>query len=264
MRLRHLHLPFLTPYTHASHLQAILVRHHLDHKALPRPLRLSTPAPPPTILTFQTHPTYTCGRREISTITPEQIAYLRADGTAEFHPALRGGQTTYHGPGQLTGYVILALDTHGLKPAKFVRFLEDSVIETCREYGITGFTTENPGVWTSEEDKIASVGVHLRRNVASHGVGLNVTTDLKWFDRIVACGLVGKRATSLEKEGMEGANVDDVAKVLAQCMAERLKCVDGVKKIKEEEVLALQNEGGEGMHKVEHTVDLAALSRQTW
>ncbi|MCJ1431578.1 hypothetical protein MMC27_000932 [Xylographa pallens] len=249
MRLRHLHLSSLTPYAHASHLQALLVRHHLDHKALCLPLRLSAPPPPPTLLTFQTHPTYTCGRREISTITPEQITYLRAGGTAEFHPALRGGQTTYHGPGQLTGYVILALDAHGLKPATFVHFLESSVIETCKRYGITGFTTENPGVWTSEEDKIASVGVHLRRNVASHGVGLNVTTDLKWFDRIVACGLVGKRATSLEKEGVVGISVDDVAEVLAQCMAEGLKNVDAVENILEKEVSSLQNETGEGAHR---------------
>ncbi|MCJ1381465.1 hypothetical protein MMC17_004576 [Xylographa soralifera] len=253
MRLRHLHLPSLTPYTHASHLQALLVRRHLDHKALPLPLRLSAPTSPPTLLTFQTHPTYTCGRREIPTITPEQITYLRAGGTAEFHPALRGGQTTYHGPGQLTGYVILTLDAHGLKPATFVRFLERSVIETCKKYGVQGFTTENSGVWTSEEDKIASVGVHLRRNVASHGVGLNVTTDLKWFDRIVACGLVGKRATSLEKEGVAGVSVEDVAKVLAQCMAEGLKNVDDVEKIIEEEVLALQDETREGARKAEHT-----------
>ena len=121
------------------------------------------------------------------------------------------------------------------------------MIETCKSYGIKGFTTENPGVWTSEEDKIASVGVHLRRNVASHGVGLNVTTDLKWFDRIVACGLVGKRATSLQKQGVTRVSVEDVAEVLARRMAEGLENVDAVKTIIEEEVLVVQNEirGGE-------------------
>ncbi|MCJ1287341.1 hypothetical protein MMC26_006690 [Xylographa opegraphella] len=246
MHLRHLHLSSITPYSHASHLQAILVRRHLDHKALTLPLRPSAPVPPPTLLTFQAHPTYTCGRREIPTITQEQITYLRAGGTAEFHPALRGGQTTYHGPGQLTGYVILSLEAHGLKPATFVRFLETSVIDTCKRYGVTGFTTENPGVWTSQEDKIASVGIHLRRNVASHGVGLNVTMDLKWFDRIVACGLVGKRATSLQKEGVAGVSVEDVAEVLAQCMAEGLENVEAVENIIEEEVLSWHNEAREG------------------
>ncbi|MCJ1410534.1 hypothetical protein MMC19_004620 [Ptychographa xylographoides] len=239
MQIRHLHLPKLTSYTHASHLQALLVRQHLDYKALPRLLRLSIPPLPPTLLTFQTHPTYTCGRREISTVTPEQIDYLRANNTAEFHPALRGGQTTFHGPGQLTAYVILTLDAHKLKPATFVRFLEDSAIATCLSYGIRGFTTENPGVWVSEDDKIASVGVHLRRGVASHGIGLNVSTGLGWFDRIVACGLVGKRATSLSKEGASGAQLVDVARTLGRCMTERLEGVEGVVDITEEDVLSL-------------------------
>lgn len=80
--------------------------------------------------------------------------------------------------------------------------LEKSVIATAARYGVEAFTTENTGVWTSEEDKLAAVGVHMRRNVTSHGVGLNVSTDLGWFGRIVACGLEGKRATSLEKEGV--------------------------------------------------------------
>ncbi|MCJ1474546.1 hypothetical protein MMC13_003204 [Lambiella insularis] len=242
MHLQHLHLPSLTSYARASDLQALLVRHHLNQKALPRTLRLPKPAPPPTLLTFQTHPTYTCGRREISTISPEQIAYLRANGAAEFHPALRGGQITFHGPGQLTGYVILSLDAHGLRPATFVRFLELSVIDACQNYGLKGFTTENPGVWVSEEDKIASVGVHLRRGVASHGVALNVSTDLGWFDRIVACGLFGKKATSLEREGVSGVEVVDVAAALAACMVERLDGVSGVEKIEEKDVLALPAE----------------------
>lgn len=63
--------------------------------------------------------------------------------------------------------------------------------------------TENPGVWTTSDDKIAALGVHLRRNVTSHGVGLNVSTDLEWFERIVACGLEGKRTTSLLQEGVK-------------------------------------------------------------
>ena len=113
------------------------------------------------------------------------------------------------------------------------------MIAACARYGVAGFTTENPGVWTSEVEKIASVGLHLRRNIASHGVGLNVNTDLKWFERIVACGLVGKRATSLEREGVLEVSVEDVAEVLARCMAEGLENVDAVKEITEEEVLSL-------------------------
>ena len=100
--------------------------------------------------------------------------------------------------------------------------------------------TENPGVWVTQEDKIASVGVHLRRNVTSHGIGLNVATDTKWFDRIVACGLPGKRTTTLRREsGNMAIEVREVAGVLAANMAEGLKGVDGVEEIREEDILRL-------------------------
>lgn len=201
MRLRHLHLPGLTPYLRASAIQDYLVRLHLDHKAS-QPTA-PAPAPGPAILTFQTPPTYTCGRREVGTLSREQKSYLRAHGKAEFHEALRGGQTTFHGPGQLTAYLILSLQEHNLSPRTYVRLLEDSVIDTCRLYWLDARTTENPGVWigpSPDERKLASVGVHLRRHIASHGVGLNITVKLLWFDRIVACGLPEKKATSIEKE----------------------------------------------------------------
>ncbi|KAL9135796.1 MAG: hypothetical protein Q9175_002993 [Cornicularia normoerica] len=201
MRLRHLHLPGLTPYLRASAIQEHLVRLHLDHKA--SQLTPPGPSPGPVLLTFQTPPTYTCGRREVGTLSREQKAHLRADGKAEFHEALRGGQTTFHGPGQLTAYLILSLQEHNLNARTYVRLLEDSVIGTCAGYWLETHTTENPGVWTGsnpDERKLASVGVHLRRYIASHGVGLNVTVKLWWFDRIVACGLPEKKATSIEKE----------------------------------------------------------------
>ena len=204
MRLRHLHLPGLTPYLRASAIQEHLVRLQLDHKAS----RLTAPAPGPVLLTFQTPPTYTCGRREVGTLSREQKAHLKADGKAEFHEALRGGQTTFHGPGQVTAYLILSLQEHNLNARSHVRLLEDSAIDTCAGYWLEAYTTQNPGVWigsSSDERKIASVGVHLRRHIASHGIGLNVTVKLWWFDRIVACGLPEKKATSIEKEykGME-------------------------------------------------------------
>ena len=208
MRLRHLHLPGLTPYLRASAIQENLVRLHLDYKAS-RPS--ATASPGPVLLTFQTLPTYTCGRREIGALSQEQIDHLRAGGKAEFHEALRGGQTTFHGPGQLTAYLILSLQEHNLSARNYIRLLEDSVIGTCAKYWLQAHTTENAGVWigsSGDERKLASVGVHLRRQVASHGVGLNVTVDLWWFDRIVACGLPEKKATSIMKEyqGMEPGN----------------------------------------------------------
>ena len=77
-------------------------------------------------------------------------------------------------------------------------------------------------MWTTPDDKIAAIGVHMRRHITSHGVGLNVNTDLWWFGRIVACGLEGKRTTSFEREGVEGVEVRDVGRIFAGEIGERL------------------------------------------
>jgi lipoate-protein ligase B len=175
-------------------------------------------------------------------VTEEQQRFLRADGRADFVEAMRGGQTTYHGPGQLVAYPIIDLRTHKLSPRCYVAMLEKSLIATCARYGIKAMTTENTGVWTSEDDKIAAIGVHMRRNITSHGVGLNVNTDLFWFDRIVACGLEGKRATSFARQGVEGENVQGVGAGFVEEVAERLEGVDGVERMEEEEVKMLLKE----------------------
>jgi lipoyl(octanoyl) transferase 2 len=98
----------------------------------------------------------------------------------------------------------------GLTVRSYVELLEQATIDTLAEWGISGVRTENPGVWEYRkggdegmERKIAALGVHLRRNVTSYGVGLNIKTDLTWFDRIVACGLIGKGVTSMVQLGRE-------------------------------------------------------------
>jgi lipoate-protein ligase B len=90
------------------------------------------------------------------------------------------------------------LHPRGLTARCYVHLLEETTIRTLKRYGVEGRRTENPGVWVDEDVKIAAVGVHARRNVVSYGVGLNVGTDLRWFERVVACGLVGKETTSIE------------------------------------------------------------------
>lgn len=85
-------------------------------------------------------------------------------------------------------------------------------------------------MWTSPDDKIAAIGVHMRRNVTSHGIGMNVGTDLWWFDRIVACGLEGKRTTSFEREGVTGKSVDEVAERYVSEIVGRLRGVEGVER----------------------------------
>ncbi|KAF2724856.1 lipoyltransferase [Polychaeton citri CBS 116435] len=227
MILRHLHLPGLTPYLQAAKLQDRIVRAFLAHKAAPS----TTSAPCPTIITTQFHPVYTCGRREVGSVSPEQQSYLAQglgpDSPAEFHEALRGGQTTFHGPGQLVAYPVIDLKRHSLSARCYVNTLEGAVIDTCKNYGVASMRTDNPGVWVDDMHKICALGVHLRRNISSHGIGLNVSTPTAWFDRIVACGLEGKKVTSLQQQGVD-ASVVDVGSVFVKCLAERLKGVEAV------------------------------------
>jgi lipoate-protein ligase B len=239
-KLRHIHLRGPLPYATAARLQESLVTRFLASKP-----PATTPPPPPHFITAQFHPVYTCGRREVGNVSAEQQAYLRADNRAEFVEALRGGQTTFHGPGQLVAYPILDLRTHKLTPRNYVCLLEKSVIAVCAQYGIKAMTTENTGVWTSDDDKIAALGVHMRRNITSHGVGLNVDTDLWWFDRIVACGLVGKRATSFKNHGVQvQGGVEEVGHVFASEVAGRLEGVEGVERVEESEVEQLLASAG--------------------
>jgi lipoate-protein ligase B len=229
--LRHIHLPGIIPYHRAASLQEHLVARFLASKP-----PSNAPPPAPHVITAEFAPVYTCGRREVGNVASEQQQYLRADGRADFVEAMRGGQTTFHGPGQLVAYPIIDLRTHKLNPRCYVAMLEKSLIATCSRYGIKAMTTENTGVWTSEDDKIAAIGVHMRRNVTSHGVGLNVNTDLWWFDRIVACGLEGKRATSFAKQGVEGQDVKSVGSRFVEEVAERLEGVERVERVEDEEV----------------------------
>lgn len=243
MKLQHLHLPGLTPYLHAAHLQDRLVRGFLNSKASPlNPSGLKSAKPHPTMITFTPPPTYTCGRREISHLSEEQIAHLRTEGQAEFHEALRGGQTTYHGPGQMVGYPILDLKAHQLTARSYVHLLEDAVIGLCARFGVEGMRTADPGVWTRRSggnEKICALGVHLRRNVTAHGVGFNVGKQVMWwFGRIVACGLEGKGATCLEREGMDVSRYTEarVGEMFVAEMAARLDGVEGIETMKEQDV----------------------------
>jgi lipoate-protein ligase B len=235
--LRHIHLPGPIPYNRAASLQEHLVSRFLASKP-----PSTTPAPAPHIITAEFTPVYTCGRREVGNVSAEQQEYLRADGRAGFVEAMRGGQTTFHGPGQLVAYPIVDLRMHKLSPRCYVGMLEKSLIATCAQYGIKAMTTENTGVWTSEDDKIAAIGVHMRRNITSHGIGLNINTDLWWFDRIVACGLEGKKATSFSKQGVKGQDVASVAIKFAEEVAHRLVGVEGVERVDHDEVERLTKE----------------------
>lgn len=138
---------------------------------------------------------------------------LLASKGVEVHEINRGGDVTYHGPGQLVGYAIIDLrgDLPGKKgphlgPVDFVRLLEEVLIRSAREFGVTAQRIAGrTGVWTLAggsilEKKLAAIGVHVSQGVTSHGFALNVTTDLRDFQWIVPCGITDRSATSLELE----------------------------------------------------------------
>jgi lipoate-protein ligase B len=128
---------------------------------------------------------------------------LLAQMSVEFHPSDRGGDITYHGPGQIVGYPILDLAGHRRDVRWYVAQLEEVMIRASADFGVRAQRVEGRhGVWVdgpSGEEKLGALGVHLSRWVTSHGFAYNVSTDLRYFDLIVPCGIAGARATSLER-----------------------------------------------------------------
>jgi lipoyl(octanoyl) transferase len=153
---------------------------------------------PDTLLLLEHPHVYTLGRnakREHLLISNKQLAHLGA-GLFETD---RGGDITYHGPGQLVGYPIFDLAKHRRDIAWFMRSLEEIFIGVASDFGIEAARLAGaPGVWVGN-DKLVAMGVHVSRWVTSHGFAFNVSTDLRYFDWIVPCGLRGKGVTSLEK-----------------------------------------------------------------
>ncbi|KAI9017186.1 hypothetical protein BC832DRAFT_527426 [Gaertneriomyces semiglobifer] len=149
------------------------------------------------LLLLQHPPTYTAGRRIVGTDATEGER-LRKLG-ADYFETRRGGQTTFHGPGQLVGYPILNIQRMRLGVRCYVNALEEVMIRTCAHYGIHADRTTDTGVWVGN-NKIAALGIQVQRHVTSHGFALNCDTDLIWYDHIVPCGLKGKGVTSVKKE----------------------------------------------------------------
>ncbi len=139
------------------------------------------------------------GKRE-NLLASEHI--LKQKGV-EFHATDRGGDITYHGPGQIVGYPILNLGAIRRDVVWYVRMLEEAMIQATAEFGIAaGRVAGKTGIWVgngSSEEKLAAIGVHISRWVTSHGFAYNVSTDLRFFDLIVPCGIADRKATSLEK-----------------------------------------------------------------
>lgn len=150
------------------------------------------------LLLLEHPPVITLGRNARSADVLHDEATLESLGVA-VHETNRGGQVTYHGPGQLVGYPILDLSPDRRDVARYLRDLEEVLIRTLSQFGVTaGRAPGLTGVWIGPE-KIASLGVHLSRWVTTHGFALNVNTDLSRFGLIVPCGLRGAAVTSMQR-----------------------------------------------------------------
>lgn len=184
----------LVPYAPASELQRELVEARKANAI-------------PDVLLFCEHPhVITLGRngkREHLRAGDRLLAQMHV----EFHATDRGGDITYHGPGQVVGYPILDLAEHRRDIRCYVEQLEETMIRSTRDFGIEAHRVPGKhGIWVGSangtataEEKLAALGVHLSRWVTSHGFAYNVSTDLRYFDLIVPCGIPDARATSLER-----------------------------------------------------------------
>jgi lipoate-protein ligase B len=142
----------------------------------------------------------------------------------EFHATDRGGDITYHGPGQIVGYPILNLGAIRRDVVWYVRMLEEVMIRATLEFGITAERVEGKtGIWVryeNAEEKVAAIGVHISRWVTSHGFAYNVSTDLRYFDLIVPCGIADSKATSLERLLGRSVRREEIAPRIAKHFGE--------------------------------------------
>jgi lipoyl(octanoyl) transferase len=167
---------------------------------------------PDTVLFLEHPPVFTCGKR-----TDEAEKPLDPGGAAVIDVD-RGGKITFHGPGQLVGYPIVRLPDHVLV-VDYVRRVEEALIATCAELGVT--TARVPGrsgVWLKEDDrgperKVGALGIRVSRGVTMHGFALNCDVDLAWYDRFVPCGISDAGVTSLSRELDRDVTVAEVAPV---------------------------------------------------
>lgn len=181
----------------------------------------------PDVLLFCEHPhVITLGRNGQRENLLANANVLR-QMNVEFHETDRGGDITYHGPGQIVGYPILDLTQHKRDVRWYVEQLEEVMIRAAADYGLAARRILcRHGIWIDApagEEKLAALGVHLSRWVTSHGFAFNVSTDLRYFDLIIPCGIKDKRATSLERALGHAVSLDEARARLAAHFAEIFK-----------------------------------------
>lgn len=247
--LKHIHFQGLLPYNEGSKIQEYLVRKSLErrnYQILKRNPRISarvgfpTTAPSayyPTILSFEFEPIYTGGKREKKRIGSEKVMKMKQLKHVGYVQTNRGGQVTYHGPGQIVIYPIIDLaDFKTLTSKCYVSLLENSVISLlCNSpFNLPAKKTENTGVWVDSKEsyndgtsvkKISSLGVNVRRSITSHGCSINCKTDLSYLNdpRFVMCGLSEFKQTSILNElGSFPSTLENVSDLFVNQFSSRL------------------------------------------
>lgn len=169
---------------------------------------------PETLFLLEHPPVITMGRRATGDhvlLSPQDLS----ERGVELVETDRGGDVTFHGPGQVVGYPILDLRRRGLGPHTYLRFLEATLVGVLASYGIDGFRDpEHTGVWTAH-GKIAAMGIRVSAGVSLHGFALNVNTDLRWFGMIVPCGIQGRAVASMDRVLGRTVEIEDVMDRLA-------------------------------------------------
>lgn len=177
-------------------------------------------------LLFCEHPhVFTLGKSgSIANLLLDEIGLEEKHAT--YYKINRGGDITYHGPGQLVVYPIFDLDQFFTDIHKYMRFLEEVVIQTLKEYGIEGGRVDGlTGVWiegdTPKARKICAMGVKSSRWITMHGIGFNINSDLSYFSHIIPCGIDDKSVTSMQQELGQPLSMVEVANVLKRKLAEQ-------------------------------------------
>lgn len=210
-------------YKETWEYQEELFKKIVDLKILNR--NATAPIPTPNFFLYVTHPhVYTLGKSgDVSNLLLSEKQLTEKGAT--FYKINRGGDITYHGPGQIVGYPILDLENFFTDIHKYLRFLEEAIILTLAEYGLkTERSPGETGVWfdvgTPFARKICAMGVRASRWVTMHGFALNVNADLGYFDNIIPCGIRGKAVTSMHVELGREVNEEEVKEKILKHFSE--------------------------------------------
>ena len=216
----------LAPYKETWDFQEELFERNVQRKLQNRSEGKADGEGTEDVLLFVEHPhVYTLGKSGDSFHLLVSEEKLKEIG-ATYYPINRGGDITYHGPGQIVGYPLLDLEHFFTDIHKYMRYLEEAIIRTIAHYGLVGGRIDGlTGVWLDIDDpqkarKIAALGVKCSRWLTMHGFAFNVNTDLNYFNHIVPCGITDKKVTSLSNELGHEMDMDEVKRILLQELAD--------------------------------------------